>query len=176
MSKPSQALYALLLLIGAPAIANAHISGLDHGFVSGLIHPLTGADHLATLLAAGFLARRMGGPARTLIPASFVLALIIGAALAATGAEWRLIEPALWGSALLMIGLCIRGYSLTLAPSCALTVIVGIPHGYAHVSETSLPGGLEQLLAGLLIASTALIGVGMALGSVGGFRERSTST
>ena len=76
MNKRAQALCVLFLTIGAPAIANAHVS-LEHGLVAGLVHPLTGLDHWVTLLAAGFLAQRIRGAARILVPVLLVLALLV---------------------------------------------------------------------------------------------------
>ena len=59
MNKRAQAICVLCLIIGAPAIANAHVS-LEHGLVAGLVHPLTALDHWVTLLAASVVLFEVG--------------------------------------------------------------------------------------------------------------------
>ncbi|HRE53558.1 MAG TPA: HupE/UreJ family protein, partial [Candidatus Competibacter sp.] len=54
----------------------AHVSA-DHGFAAGLLHPLTGLDHLLAMVAVGLFAARAAGP--KLAPATFVLAMALGA-------------------------------------------------------------------------------------------------
>ena len=50
-------LTALLAAVAAlPLAASAHTGvdgGMHHGFVTGFMHPLTGADHLAAMVAVG---------------------------------------------------------------------------------------------------------------------------
>jgi len=60
----------------APALAAAH-TGASHaeGLLAGLVHPLTGWDHLAAALAVGvWLGQMRGRPVRAMAP-GFVLAL-----------------------------------------------------------------------------------------------------
>src|SRR5690242_13426774 len=70
---------ALLCVALLPALAQAH-PGHDAGgsFVAGVIHPLTGVDHLLALVAAGALGWRMGGRARIQVPLMFLVALQAG--------------------------------------------------------------------------------------------------
>src|SRR4051812_12300325 len=77
----------------------AHILPGQHGFFAGLMHPISGADHLIAAVGVGVLAslgvarepargsdgenRRAGSPAtRIAIPASFVTGMTIGGTLA----------------------------------------------------------------------------------------------
>ena len=56
--RPSISSRTLALLAAAllPLAASAHTGvdgGLHHGLVAGFMHPLTGADHLAAMVAVG---------------------------------------------------------------------------------------------------------------------------
>lgn len=58
------ALIAMLLPLAASAHTGAD-GGVHHGFATGFLHPLTGADHLAAMVAVGLwsaLAARRAGP------------------------------------------------------------------------------------------------------------------
>ncbi|HWT21636.1 MAG TPA: HupE/UreJ family protein, partial [Variovorax sp.] len=46
------ALLAMLLPLAASAHTGAD-GGIHHGFATGFLHPLTGADHLAAMVAVG---------------------------------------------------------------------------------------------------------------------------
>src|SRR5262249_40514505 len=71
---------AVLTLI--PAAAFAHTGAADaHGFISGFAHPFGGLDHVLAMVTVGILAWQLGGRALVLVPATFVLVTVAGAAL-----------------------------------------------------------------------------------------------
>lgn len=154
---------AVGLLLAAPGIADAHTPGPEAGIVAGLLHPLTGPDHLLTLLAAGFWAQRLGKAARWSIPVTLLIALLAGALLAMSGVQWALIEPAMWCSVAVMTWVSLRGTALGMVPSCSLAAAVGILHGYAHAAGLPVERDLLSFTAGILMTSAALVLVGMAL-------------
>lgn len=160
---PRLAAAAGLLL---PALALAH-TGVDgahaHGaLLSGLLHPFTGADHLAAMLALGVWSALAVRPA-WLAPAAFVLMLAAGALAGFAGLAVPAVEPMIAVS-LLVIGLLIvRRQGLPLVLAAGLAGLFAFFHGAAHGSELV---GLSQWrsLAGML-SSTALLHVaGIALG------------
>lgn len=153
----------LCALIAAPALSHAHILGAEHGLAAGLLHPLTGIDHLLTLLAAGFWARRMGGSAQWMIPFAMLAALAGGTLLGLAGIHWSWVEPAVWSSVPFMAWLALRGRTHHLSLNVLLAATVGILHGFAHVAGQPTDHGLEAFVAGVLITSTALLGLGAAL-------------
>jgi hydrogenase/urease accessory protein HupE len=54
LSRPAARTALLLLALLAPALAQAHSEvGAVGGFVSGFLHPMTGADHIAAMVAVG---------------------------------------------------------------------------------------------------------------------------
>ena len=57
--------------------------GVAGGFTSGILHPLTGPDHLAAMVAVGLWGAFLGAPAIWLLPVVFPLVMALGAALGA---------------------------------------------------------------------------------------------
>ena len=55
--------------------------GVAGGFTSGILHPLTGPDHLAAMVAVGLWGAFLGAPAIWLLPVVFPLVMALGAVL-----------------------------------------------------------------------------------------------
>ena len=90
--------------------ASAHI-GTEPGAHStlglwdGLLHPLTGLDHLAAMLAVGFWSALTARRVWT-APLAFAAMLLLGALLGLTGIELPAVEP-LIAASLLVLGLLV---------------------------------------------------------------------
>lgn len=152
------------LLAGTGSLALAHVGadgGGHHGFLSGLLHPITGLDHLAAMVAVGVWSaattRRFW-----IAPIAFALTLFAGALLAQGGVAFPAIEPMIAAS-MLVVGLLLAARAKL--PEAAGALLVGafaLFHGAAHGQEL---GGLAALLG--MVAGTALLhAVGMGLGQV----------
>jgi len=143
------------LLLAGPV--HAHVDGSPHsGFIDGLLHPLSGADHLLAALAVGLwagLARRSTARA----PLLFTLALAAGLATGTgNGIPAPLLETAIVAS-LLSAGLLLFTAADPARPSMlALAASFGLIHGYAH--GAALPEGTTLLpfAAGVMLSTGAL--------------------
>src|SRR3954447_14618714 len=97
---------AVAALALAPTFAFAHPDIVPHdhaGFLAGLLHPLTGADHLAAMVAVGLWAAALGGRAIWAVPLSFGGLLTIGAIAGVAGiAISAAIEPMIAASVLVL--------------------------------------------------------------------------
>ena len=148
-----------------PTLAFAHAGGSEHahlGFVAGLLHPFTGADHLAAMLAVGLWSALAVRPV-WIAPLAFVLLLAVGAVGGFAGLTVPWVEPMIAAS-LLVLGLLVatrRG--LPLAAAAGLAGGFAFFHGAAHGQEL---GGDAQALAllGMLISTAALHLCGVGLG------------
>jgi len=147
----------------APSAAFAHNG--EHaisGFVSGVLHPLAGLDHLLALLAVGIVAARQSGKARLAIPTAFLAFLLVGATAGVAGMVAPQVEAGILAS-LMILGLMISASTtLSATISTVLISIFALLHGQAHGAE--IPAGASTfsyfsgfLLASLLIQSGALI-------------------
>jgi len=155
---------AATLLLPALALAHTGIDGTHthSALLQGLLHPLTGADHLAAMLALGVWSALAVRPV-WLAPVAFVLMLAAGALAGFAGLAVPMVEPMIAAS-LLVIGLLVlsrRGLPAVFA--VALAGLFAFFHGAAHGGELA---GLGQWLALVgMLASTALLHVsGIALG------------
>lgn len=151
----------------APTLASAHVGAMAHdhgGLVAGFMHPLTGADHLAAMIAVGLWAAVLGGPALWAAPASFVLLMVGGALLGASGIGFPAVET--------MIALSVAALGLAAAlkvkvPAGLAAAVVGafaLFHGAAHGAEMPAVGSGLAYGAGFVAATAALHGVGLVFG------------
>ena len=82
------ALAAATLALALPAAAHPG-HGADSGFVNGLLHPVTGVDHLLALLAVGLWGRQQRHG--VVLAPTFLVLMTLGAASAGS----RIVVPAL---------------------------------------------------------------------------------
>lgn len=154
--------------VSAGAMAHpGHENGLhDVTFMDGLLHPLTGLDHMAAMVAVGLwsamTARRVW-----LAPITFAAMLLVGAVLGLAGLELPAVEPMI-ASSLLVLGLLVA--TKAQVPAALAAGIVGVFavfHGVAHGTELAGGGNGWMPLVGMLIATIGLhlagVGAGLAL-------------
>ena len=62
-----------------PGAASAHIvAGEQVGFISGLLHPISGWDHIIAMVAVGIWGAQLGRPAIWGLPVTFPLVMAVG--------------------------------------------------------------------------------------------------
>ncbi|HET6387821.1 HupE/UreJ family protein [Hyphomicrobium sp.] len=150
-------------LISSPAWAHpGHVESANAtAFITGLLHPLTGLDHVLAMVAVGLLAVRLGGRALWAVPASFVVAMIAGGTLPFAGVQLPMVEPAI-ASSVLVVGLLIAMQAKLPAASAALIVAsFAVFHGYAHGAEMPVNASALQYALGFIAATAALHMTGM---------------
>lgn len=155
------ALLALALVASSSAIAHP---GHAEGALAGLMHPLTGADHLLAMVAVGLWAAQLGGRAQWLLPASFVGFLAAGGALGAAGVSLPMVEAGVVASVLLLGVLIGFAVKLKALPAALAVGAFALCHGYAHGME--MPASASGWLygAGFVAASAALHAAGLGMG------------
>ena len=153
-----------LLSFMAPASAH-HFMGDEvprtwiEGFLSGLGHPLIGADHLAFIVAAGFFAALM---ARGLWGiAALIAGSLAGAALHLAGVELPGGEAAIAVSVIIVAALVLARSSVELQWLIGGMALAGVLHGHAYAESIfgAEPAPLAAYLAGFsliqLVVATA---------------------
>lgn len=150
---------AAALALALPAAAHPG-HGVETGFLAGLLHPLTGPDHLLALLAVGLWSRqqRQGivlGPV-------FLVLMALGASCAGF-VRLPLLETSIAATVLLLGALAACAPSLQARmPREAAVLTVGacaFLHGLAHGRELT---GMESG-AGFILASFLVMAVGALL-------------
>ena len=152
--KFSPMIAAATLLISAPAMAHTGHESVS-GLVAGILHPLTGLDHLLAMLAIGCWAAMQSGAMKKAVPLSFSLFLVAGFALALTGMVMPLIESTIAASLLVAGLLMATAIRLPSTLTLLLTSLFALAHGQAHGLEA---GAASILLfgAGFILTSALL--------------------
>lgn len=161
---------ALALLAALPLAASAHTGvdgGLHHGLVSGFLHPLTGADHLAAMVAVGLwsaLAARRAWPDLLWAPLGFAVMLLVGALAGLGGVQLPAVEPMIAASLLVLGLLVVTQRRLPGLAAAALVGVFAVFHGVAHGQELAGESGAALTLTGMLAATVLLHIAGIAIG------------
>ncbi len=154
-------------LVCAPALALAHTGAGDAhahaGFMAGLVHPFTGLDHMAAMLAVGVWSALAVRPA-WLAPVVFVALLLAGALAAVAGLVVPAVEPMIAAS-LVALGLLVALRArLPWGLAVAITGLFAFFHGAAHGSELAGDTGAWAALLGMVIGTAVLHVGGMGFG------------
>jgi urease accessory protein len=158
-------LFALLALVSSTAFAHAGHGEEAMGFVAGLLHPLTGADHLAAMLAVGIWSA-MTTRRIWVAPVSFAALLLVGALMGIAGVSFPAVEPMIAAS-LLVIGLLLATQAkLPLAVCAGLVGAFAIFHGAAHGTELATASPVAAALAGMVLGTALIHIAGLLMGRV----------
>lgn len=154
----------LAVLLLWPGAALAHGGHADGGFVSGLMHPLLGWDHIAAMVAVGLWAATLGAGAAPLLLAAFPLAMLAGGLAGHAGLALPMVEAGIAASSL-VLGVALL---LALRPPLWLAGLVvagfAVFHGHAHGAEMPARANLALYATGFVLSTLALHGAGLGLG------------
>lgn len=162
MSRPISSL-TLLVCLSLPATVMAHPGGEAHSFLAGAAHPLSGLDHLLAMLAVGLLAGYSGGKMRWWLPASFVTAMAVGAALSVIGANVAFIEVGIALSLVAFGAALVLKHSLRALTLIALTAGFALFHGHAHGTEIGADVSGMFYALGFMLVTALLHATGILL-------------
>lgn len=169
-----QSIILAFFLGSIPSVVHAH-DGSNvpfGGFLSGLVHPVLGYDHLLAMLSVGILSAQIGGRAIWTVPATFVSVMALGGALGLIDIGLTSTELGIAAS-LVLLGLIIAAErKLNVLLAMAGVGFFAIFHGYAHGSE--MPTTAEPVLYALgFLTGTALIHIaGVVIGDIARHYER----
>jgi len=160
---------ALLSTIGHWLSASplyAHEGGSVAGLWSGLLHPITGLDHVLAMIAVGLWGAQLGPPAIWVLPVVFPMVMAFGGMLGLIGLPLPGVEIGIAVSALLL-GLMVAGEARPkLVVAGILVGLFAVFHGHAHGTE--LPEGQSGILYSIgFVTSTGLLhATGIAIGLI----------
>lgn len=141
-------------------------SGMKGGFISGFIHPITGWDHVAAMVAVGIWGAFLGNRAVWILPIVFPFVMAIGGIMGIAGVPMPFITL---GIAMSSIGI---GMAITFQWRAQLwlaAIIVGffaIFHG--HIHGQNLPGASDPIFyaLGFVLGSGLLHLAGILFGLI----------
>lgn len=128
--------------------------GLESAY-AGLMHPLTGIDHLLVMLAVGWWAAKLGGRARWQLPVVFVAFMAIGAIFGLNLGGVSELEILVAISVIAMGALLSTRMAMKQIWQCCIVASFAIFHGLAHGIELQTHVQWSSLLA--MMVATALL-------------------
>lgn len=127
-----------------------------HGFDgSGLLHPLTGLDHLVAMLAVGAWSAQLGGRAIAVVPAVFVGFMSMGGILGIAGLSLPGVEVAIAVSVVVLGGAIALERRASPVVAGTAVALFGTCHGFAHGTEVGAVSGHASYVAGFLVTTAA---------------------
>ena len=157
---------ALLTALWAQSALGHILQGEAYGFLTGFLHPISGADHVLAMVAVGLWGAQLGVPAIWVLPVAFPLVMAMGGMLGFLGVPIPSVEYGIAASAI-VLGTAV---AFEMRPPLVIAALVvgcfAIFHGHAHGTE--LPPGQSALLysLGFVIATGCLHAVGIGIGTV----------
>ena len=148
-----------------PRLAFAHVvTGAAAGFGAGLLHPISGLDHVAAMVAVGLWGAQLGRPALWVLPVAFPMTMAMGGLLGLLGVPLPFAEVGVAASAIALGLAVVLQVALPLRIATLVVGIFAVFHGYAHGTE--LPAGANALTysMGFVIATGCLHGLGIGVG------------
>ncbi len=137
LGQSSRLLISIILCIFSGA-ALAHTGeGAIGGFISGLMHPVFGPDHVIAMVAVGLWGAFLGMPATWILPVVFPMVMALGGVVGIVGIGIPAVEIGIAASAIVL------GGSVAMAarpPVWVAAIIVGIFaifHGHARHRVTA---------------------------------------
>jgi urease accessory protein len=144
--------------------ALAHVGRHASEFAGGLLHPLTGLDHLFAAVAVGLWASQLDRSARWLLPILFPATMIVGVLLSMGGNALLTVEPAIAGSVLLLGALIASARRPAIMISAPLVALLALVHGYSHGLESPAQDSTLAYHFGLSVTTLALVAIGLGGG------------
>ena len=157
-------LVALAALAAAAPVWAHEQQGQAAGLLSGLLHPVSGIDHVLAMIAVGLWGAQLGSPAIWLLPVTFPLVMAIGGFLGLIGVPLPAVEVGIAVSALTLGAAVAIEARPPLALAALLVGFFAVFHGHAHGTE--LPDGQSGLLysVGFVVATGLLHALGISIG------------
>ena len=158
-------LIAGLGLMTSPAFAHTGegVSGLS----SGILHPLTGLDHVVAMVAVGLWGGILGKPALWQLPVAFPVMMAIAGAFGAAGVPLPGVETGIALSGLVLGAMVLFAVQVPVWAAMAMVAVFAVFHGHAHGAELPVSVNPLAYALGFVLSTGALHLSGIAVGTLG---------
>jgi len=153
------------LVVAQPAFAHEQAAA-GGGLVRGLLHPLSGMDHLIAMVAVGIWGAQLGAPAIWVLPITFPMVMAVGGVLGVLRIPLPMPEVVVALSALVLGAAVAMRLRLPFAAAAVVVAVFAIFHGHAHGAE--LPSSANPLAYGVgFVVATGLLHLcGIVIGTL----------
>ena len=152
----------LVAIFASPAFAHP---GADHAhsFASGVLHPLTGADHVFAMVSVGIWGTFVADRAIWAWPATFMAAMLAGFAAALLGLHVYFVEPFISASIVVLGLLVALRVKAPLALGAAVVGLFAFFHGHGHGTEATATNVIPYA-AGFTFSTAMFHAAGIGVG------------
>ena len=163
----------IFVLVATPASAHDG-TGLAGGFISGVLHPLSGPDHMLAMVSVGLWGAILRRPLVIALPVVFPAMMAIGGVMGILNVPMPPVEIGIGLSVLVLGGAIAFGWKPANWIAILLVAVFAVFHGYAHGHE--LPSAADPVgySVGFVLSTGLLhivgIGIGFAAEKMGGMR------
>ncbi len=166
MKSTTRIAIAATAFISLATQAVAHPGHVDPlGLAHGLMHPLSGLDHILAMIAVGLYAAQLGGRGVWMLPTAFLTAMIAGGAMGYAGIPIPMVEQGIALSVIMMGAAIALSLKMPVVLGMSLAAVFAIFHGHAHGSEGAATALFLPYAAGFIAATFLLHATGVAIGS-----------
>jgi urease accessory protein len=166
MTQTARIAAVLLAALCAASPAFAHTGGAIGGLTSGLLHPITGIDHVVAMVAVGLWGAILGGAAIWQLPVIFPIVMALAGALGALGVPVPGIETGIALSGVILGGMVLFLVRPPMALAATLVGLFAVFHGHAHGTELPEAANPLTYALGFVVATGALHLAGIAFGTL----------
>lgn len=158
---------AFVVLWSVNVYAHAEV-GVAGGLISGLLHPVTGLDHLVAMVAVGIWGAQLGRPAIWILPITFPMIMAFGGLLGLSGLPIpdAVVESGIALSAVTLGVLVALRLTVPLWGAAAIVSIFALCHGHAHGTELPSAANAMAYGVGFVVATGLLHLCGILLGEL----------
>ncbi|MGN6367729.1 MAG: HupE/UreJ family protein [Phycisphaerae bacterium] len=151
----------LLGVLASTALAHpGHGAG---GFGAGLLHPISGMDHLMTMLAVGMWSAQLGKKALWWVPVAFLACMIGGALAGMSGGRGSLsgVDQGIAASLMLAGLLVTLALRMPVIAAAGVAALFGVFHGYAHGAELETRLSAGTYVSGFVLTTVGILAAGL---------------
>ncbi len=159
-------LSASAALLAMPALAHTgHGTTVATSFLEGILHPITGLDHLAMLLGTGFIAAQVkSAQKQQMIMLSALISLVAGMAVGALSGAFAAMETLILASVFIAsFALMVQKHSKSVLAALVSVAMLAV-HGWAHGVEAPAEG-VTLFTFGMLLGAGGIVLTGRYVGS-----------
>ena len=153
--------FGLPLLLLLAFLGRQFLDFNDIGLSNGFSHPLTGWDHLVTMLAVGIWAAQLRGKAIWMLPLAFVGVMSLGGLAGASSQEIPNVDGIILISCAVFSVLITRKIRFSNKINVLIVAFFAFFHGFAHGQEISTSASLISYTVGFMLATLLLHGAGI---------------
>ncbi|MES2665547.1 MAG: HupE/UreJ family protein [Pseudomonadota bacterium] len=153
---------ALTVLTALPALA--HDGEGAGGLVAGLLHPISGPDHVVAMIAVGLWGAILGAPALWQLPVAFPLVMALAGALAVMGVPLPGVEAGIGLSGVVLGLMVLFALRPPIWVAAGIVSVFAVFHGHAHGSELPATANPLAYAVGFVVTTGLLHLAGIAIG------------